>query len=119
MRMNRHGAQVRPEGMDLKQVVTIVYALQALSFVLPVASIVGVVVDYIKRDDARGGWLESHIRWQIRTFWFTLLWVVLGSLLSVVGIGHLILLAAGVWYIYRVAKGWLRLTDGREMEVPA
>ena len=111
--MNRHGAQVRPEGMDLKQVVTIVYALQALSFVLPVASIVGVVVDYIKRDDARGGWLESHIRWQIRTFWFTLLWAAIGAITYFLVIGALILAAAGVWYIYRIAKGWLRLAEYR------
>ena len=114
--MNERSAEVRPArvgGRNLKQTVTIVYALQALSFVLPVAFIVGVVVDYIERDDARGTWLESHVRWQIRTFWFTLLWAVIGAMTYFLVIGALILAAAGVWLIYRIAKGWLRLADNR------
>ena len=103
---------------SLRRTTLVVYILQAVGLLIPITMVVAVVVDYVKREDVAGTWLESHFRWQIRTFWFTLLWVVLGSLLTAVAIGHLILLAAGVWYIYRVVKGWLRLSDGREVEVP-
>lgn len=91
------------------------------SFVGSVPSIVAVVMSYVKRDDARGSWAESHYRWQIRTFWFALLWLVVALLLilSMLGapIGFGVLVAATVWLIYRIARGWLRLLDGRPMYV--
>lgn len=97
----------------LKNVVTACYALQAVSFFIGISSIVAVVLAYIKRDDARDTWLAPHFRWQIRTFWFGLLWGVLGALLSVVVVGFAILFADIVWLIYRIAKGWLALNDGK------
>jgi uncharacterized membrane protein len=90
------------------------------SFVFGWPSIIAVVINYVKRGDARGTWLESHYDWQIRTFWFALLWAlvvgVTGFLLAIVLIGFAIwavgLFVLGVWAIYRIAKGWLRLRDG-------
>jgi len=77
-------------------------------------SIIAVILNYVKRSEARGTWLESHFRWQIRTFWFGLLWGVVGFLLIfALGLGFLILFAAWVWMIYRVVKGWLKLTEGK------
>ena len=101
----------------LKTIVTAVYALQAVGLLLPVLLpwIVGVVIDYVKREDARGTWLESHFRWQIRTFWWSLLWAVIGGILLIVLIGWLVLAVAGVWVLYRIVKGWLRLTEQREI----
>jgi len=101
----------------LKTIVTVVYALQALGLLLPVVLpwIVGVVIDYVKREDARGTWLESHFRWQIRTFWWSLLWAVIGGVLLLVLIGWLVLAVAGVWVLYRIVKGWLRLAEQREV----
>lgn len=101
----------------LKTIVTVVYALQALGLLLPVVLpwIVGVVIDYVKREDARGTWLESHFRWQIRTFWWSLLWAVIGGVLLLVLIGWLVLAVAGVWVLYRIVKGWLRLAEQREL----
>ncbi len=95
----------------LKNLLTAVYALQAVSFLFPVTFIVGVVLDYVKRDEAAEAWLASHFRWQIRTFWFTLLWSLLGGITTGLGIGFIILFATAVWLIYRIAKGWLYLSD--------
>ena len=103
----------------LKTIVTVVYALQALGLLLPVVLpwIVGVVIDYVKREDARGTWLESHLRWQIRTFWWSLAWCVLGIVTAVVLVGVFILIGSGVWFVYRVVRGWIELNEGRPMYI--
>ena len=100
----------------LKTTATVVYALQAAGFFLGgITWIVAVIVDYVKRDDAKGTWLESHYRWQIRTFWFGLLWGVIGGILCLVIIGFAVLAADAIWIIYRIVKGWIRLTERREV----
>ena len=82
-------------------------------------SIIAVILNYVKRGEARGTWLESHYRWQIRTFWFGLLWAVLCALFVVftLGIGLLVvwipILILTVWFIYRVVRGWMALASGR------
>jgi uncharacterized membrane protein len=98
-----------------RNVALVVYVLYALSFLYGITAIAGVVIAYVKRDDVRGTWLESHFAWQIRTFWWGLVWTVVGVVLALVGVGFLILLAVWIWAIYRVVKGWLRLNDGREV----
>ena len=108
----------RPADLQsLKNITTAVYALQAVSFLLGITYFIAVILNYIKRDDARGTWLESHFRWQIRTFWFGLLWFGLGGLTYVIVIGWFILFAAALWLIYRILKGWLSLNDGKPMNV--
>jgi uncharacterized membrane protein len=91
------------------------------SFVGSVPSIVAVVLNYVKRGDARDTWLESHYSWQIRTFWFGVLWVVLAALAAVTVIGIpiaiAILFGLTLWVIYRIARGWLRLKDALPMPV--
>jgi uncharacterized membrane protein len=116
-------------------VANLVYALHTLAIVVGVAgtatvigsfvgsvpSIIAVILNYAKRGDARGTWLESHYSWQIRTFWFAILWVVVaaGLFLTVIGIpaGIGVLLFVTAWLIYRIARGWLRLRDQRPMYV--
>lgn len=98
-----------------KTLTIIIYALQAASFIVGLTFLVAVIINYIKRDDVRGTWLESHFRWQIRTFWFCLLWGLLGAFLSAVVIGYFILLANAIWVIYRIAKGWLNVADNKPM----
>ena len=84
-------------------------------------SIIAVILNYVKRSEVRGSWLESHFRWQIRTFWYGLLWVGLCVLFVVMtlGIGLLIawlpLAIVGIWFIYRVVRGWMALREGRPM----
>lgn len=112
-----------------------IYALHALSLltgILGAATVIGafltgwpsliaVILNYVKRGDARGTWLESHFRWQIRTFWFGLLWVSLCLIFIIVtlGLGALIawipLVGVGLWFIYRVVRGWLALAGRRPM----
>ena len=113
----------------------VIYALHALSLVtgiIGVATVVGafltgwpsiiaVILNYLKRGEVRGTWLESHVRWQIRTFWYGLLWVSLCVLfvIGTLGIGILVawlpLGIVSIWFIYRVARGWIALNSRRPM----
>ncbi len=100
----------------LKTLTMLVYALQAAGFLLPpVVWIVAVIINYVRKDEVAGTWLESHFRWQIRTFWFGLLWAVLGAILFVLIVGWFILAADAIWIIYRIVKGWLNLSENRPM----
>jgi uncharacterized membrane protein len=92
------------------------------SFVFGIPSIVAVVMNYVRRDEARGTWLESHFSWQLRTFWFAALAFLLVGLFSaplvlLIGLGILTWMlgafVVGIWILYRMARGWLRLKDGR------
>ena len=114
-----------------------IYALHALSLaigILGAASVVGafligwpsivaVILNYVKRSEARGTWLESHFRWQIRTFWFGALWVALCGLFVVFTLGlglFIVWMPLGIvalWFIYRVARGWMALNNRKPMYV--
>lgn len=94
-----------------KTIAFIVYALQVLAFINGITAIIGLIMNYIKLSDVKDTWLESHFRWQIRTFWFGLLWAVLGFATIFIMIGFVILFADMVWIIYRIVKGWLRLNE--------
>ena len=103
---------------DLQPIINVtilVYALQAASFFLGVTFIAAVIINYVKREDVQGTWLESHFRWQIRTFWYGLLWSVIGVITFPIFIGIFILAADFIWILYRIIKGWLRLNDKKEM----
>jgi uncharacterized membrane protein len=86
-------------------------------------SLIAVIVNYVKRSDVRGTWLESHFRWQIRTFWYGLLWVSLCILFVIMTLGIGILIAwlplaiVALWFVYRIVRGWLALREGRPMPV--
>ena len=125
---------------SLVTVAHVVYALHTLSLVIGALgaatiigaflfgwpSIIAVIINYVKRSEANGTWLESHFRWQIRTFWFALLWAVIVGVVSavlavlVIGLATWIIgiIALGIWAIYRIARGWLRLNDGKPMDIP-
>ena len=100
--------------IGLTSAVTIVGA-----FVFGVPSIIAVILNYVYRHGTHGSYLESHFRWQIRTFWFALMWIAIGVMLFVTVIGipfaWIICIAAGLWVIYRVARGWLTLQDRKPM----
>ena len=103
----------RDEHKELRDMATLVYALYTASILVGITLLGGVVVAYLKRDDAVGTWLESHYRWQIRTFWWSLLWGAIGFITTLILVGFAVLFAAWVWFIYRVAKGWLALRAGK------
>lgn len=120
---------------DLLTWTHIVYGLHAFSlltgilgaatvvgaFLIGWPSIIAVILNYVKRGEARGTWLDSHFRWQIRTFWFGFLWVALcwAFIIGTLGIGVIIawlpLCLTAIWFIYRVVRGWLALNDRRPM----
>ena len=100
---------------SLKTMAMVVYILQALGFFSGITWIVAIILDYVKRDDATGTWLESHYRWQIRTFWWGLLWGVIGSILLLILVGWFVLVAAGIWIIYRIVRGVVYLSENRPM----
>ena len=82
-------------------------------------SIIAVILNYVKRSEVRGTWLDSHFSWQIRTFWFALLWLAIGGVLfaTVIGIPFAIVLwlATGIWVLYRIIRGWLALTSQKAL----
>jgi uncharacterized membrane protein len=73
------------------------------------------MINYIKREEVKGTFLESHFDWQIHTFWYTLLWSVLGFITLLVGVGFVILIIDAIWFIYRIVKGVLYLNDGKRI----
>ena len=93
----------------------------ATAFLFGIPSIIAVIMNYIRRSDARGTYLDSHFSWQLRTFWYALLWVTVALLLSIplmivlVGFATfwLAVVVIGIWVIYRVVRGWLRLKEGQ------
>jgi uncharacterized membrane protein len=113
----------------------LIYALHAFSLltgILTAATVVGafltgwpsiiaVILNYVKRSEARGTWVDSHFKWQIRTFWFGLLWISLCFAFIIVTFGIGILIAwlpialVGCWFVYRVVRGWMALRDNRPM----
>jgi uncharacterized membrane protein len=127
-------AGIPPESM--RTLTHVIYGLHALAiligltsavtvvgaFVFGLPSILAVILNYLNRPSVRGTYLESHFRWQIRTFWFALMWIALGVLLilTVVGIlvAWIVFLGAGIWVIYRIARGWLTLQDRKPMLFP-
>ena len=111
----------------------IIYALHALSVIMGLIgsafvimafltgwpSIIAIIINYVKRDAVRYTYLDSHFSWQIRTFWFALLWVIIAVILfmTVFGIplAWIITISAGIWVSYRIIRGWIALSDGKPM----
>jgi uncharacterized membrane protein len=91
------------------------------AFITGWPSLIAVVLSYLKRAEVQGTYLESHFRWQIRTFWFALFWVLLALALALTLIGIplalVMVLCAGLWVLYRVIRGWLNLNDGKALPV--
>ena len=100
---------------SLRQLAGLVYGLQAASMLVGVTLFAGVIVNYLRREQAAGTWLESHFTWQIRTFWWSLAWCVLGIATAIVLVGVFILIGSGVWFVYRIVRGWIELNEGRPM----
>ena len=125
-------------GMPVQGLITlthVIYALHAFSALTGVASaafvvtafltgwpsLIAVILNYLKRGEVRGTWLDSHFGWQIRTFWYALLWVVIAWLLAFTFFGIPLAIAvaigAGLWVLYRIIRGWLALVSERGMPV--
>ncbi len=107
---------ITQDSPTLLRITHVVYGLLGLGLLLGwFPAIIGVILNYVKQEDVQGSWLESHFRWQIRTFWWGLLWAVIGFITWLIFIGWFILIADAVWILYRVIKGWLNLNDNKPM----
>lgn len=112
-----------PRNDSLRKIALIDYALHIAGPILSmgILSVIALIINYIKRDDARGTIYESHMNWMIRTFWWTLFWVVVTFLpmllLTVLSFGllHFLFVVPVLWYLYRMIKGVVRLLDSRPM----
>jgi uncharacterized membrane protein len=94
-------------------------AMIVTAFLTGWPSIIAVILNYVKRSEVRGTWLDSHFSWQIRTFWFALLWLAVGAVLFATLIGILPALVlwfgTGIWVLYRIIRGWLALASQRPL----
>ena len=118
---------------DLITLTHVMYALHAFSalagittaafvvtaFLTGWPSIIAVIINYVKRDAVRGTVLDSHFSWQLRTFWWALLWVVISAVLIATFIGIVVglplLVLVGLWIIYRIVRGWIALANRSPM----
>src|SRR5919107_6251690 len=94
-------------------------ALIVTAFLTGWPSIIAVILNYVKRSEVRGTWLDSHFSWQIRTFWYAVLWVVIGAILfaTIIGIpvAWILWVITGIWVLYRIIRGWLALTSQKAL----
>ena len=100
---------------SLNQYTIIIYILYAISIFVGVTSIIAIIMNYLKRDEVKGTWLESHFNWQIKTFWYSIIGFLIGFLLSFIGIGFIVIIAVSIWYIYRIVKGFVAFKDKKEL----
>jgi uncharacterized membrane protein len=127
---------VTPPTEGLVTLAHVIYALHAFSALTGLASsvlvltafltgwpsIIAVILNYAKRADVRGTWLDSHFGWQIRTFWFALAWLLAGGVAFVTFVGIpvalVVWIGTGLWVLYRIARGWLTLAAEKPMPLP-
>src|SRR5687768_622008 len=129
---NSHAGTPRHSLVTLTHVLYAMHGFSALMGVLTPAfivtsflagwpSIIAVIVNLVKRDDVRGTYLESHFNWQLRTFWYALLWVLVAIILALTFIGIIIAvplaIGLGIWVLYRIVRGWLALIDRKPVVV--
>jgi uncharacterized membrane protein len=130
------GAVTAPPSEGLVRVTHLIYALHAFSaltgvftpvlvltaFLTGWPSIIAVILNYVKHPEVRGTFLDSHFSWQIRTFWFALLWLAVGGLLFITIIGIpvavVVWMGTGIWVVYRIVRGWLALNERKPLPLP-
>lgn len=117
--VNATDVQIAVKSAQLKQLTMIIYILYALSAFIGITGLAAIIINYIKREETAGTIYESHFTWQIRTFWWSLLWAVIGFITLIIGVGVVILVIDSIWVIYRIVKGILNCNDGKPMSVSA
>ena len=106
-----NATDLQPIKDSSRQLTFIIYALYLASFFIGITALAAIIINYLKKDEVANTYLASHFRWQIRTFWFGLLWAAIGAISLAIGVGVIILIANGVWMLYRMIRGILALND--------
>lgn len=104
---------VNAPSSDVKNYVFIAYVTYAVGLLILFTPVVGVIMAYVKRDEAQGSIYASHIDYLIKTFWVSLVGTVLGTFTTLILIGWLILLVTAIWFIYRVVIGLIKLNEDK------
>ena len=104
---------VNTPNSDVKNYVFIAYVTYAVGLLILFTPVVGVIMAYVKRDEAQGSIYASHIDYLIKTFWVSLVGTVLGTFTTLILIGWLILLVTAIWFIYRVVIGLIKLNEDK------
>jgi uncharacterized membrane protein len=115
------GVPVDRDRQGLTTLTHVLYALHTASwFSGGIFSVIAIIINYVKRPDLPDDFFRSHFRWQARSFWFTLLWLVLASPLWLLLFfpGAIAYTVIGFWYLYRFIRGWLAFADNRPMPLP-
>jgi uncharacterized membrane protein len=110
------------ERENLRLLTHIMYGLHTASwFSAGFFSVIAIILNYVKRDDLPDEFFRSHFRWQARSFWFTLLWLVLTSplFLLIVFPGVAAWTVIGLWSLYRFIRGWWNFIENKPMPAPA
>jgi uncharacterized membrane protein len=102
-----------PNLKSAKDMAFIVYILYICSYFVGITAIVGVIIAYVQKDEAEGTWINDHFIWQINTFLILLPLMVIGIITTFFLIGFVIIIAAGIWGIYRIVKGIIRFREER------
>ena len=138
MSENMNDSMINDKRRSLTTYNHITYFLYVISyFTAGLLWIVPIVMNYAKRHDADGTWLATHFDWQIKTFWYGIVWFVIGIMMItfalggvgvsmlvesgniakgsglLIGLGLLIIIFTFIWHLYRIVRGWIALTDGR------
>ena len=109
---------VNAPSSDVKNYVFIAYVTYAVGLLILFTPVVGVIMAYVKRDEAQGSIYASHIDYLIKTFWVSLVGTVLGTFTTLILIGWLILLVTAIWFIYRVVIGLIKLNEDKPVSTP-
>lgn len=99
-----------------RSTVQLVYILYAVGFFTGITYIVGGIIAILKKSDEQNSVMKSHFSYQARTFWFSVLWSVLGIATALIIVGYIILIANGIWVLYRLVKGWLAFSEGKAIQ---
>lgn len=113
--MTNHEVQVVNDSSQ--RLTLIIYILYLASFFIGITAIAAIIINYLKKDEVANTYLASHFRWQMRTFWFAVLWAAIGFITVFLAIGYVILLANGIWMLYRMIRGLLALNERKPMYV--
>lgn len=95
----------------------IAYVLDAIAIFVPVAAIAGVIISHIKVREAQSEAIKTHHLWLIRSFWWTFVWIAVGTVLYILVIGWFIYIAVWIWWVYRIVYGFLHFYENKAMPV--
>ena len=113
--MNTNNNDLEQHTEPVKKLANIGYLLQMAGLLIGVTFVIGIIFNYLKINQVRGTWVESHFNWQIKTFWYGLGILILGILTLSTTLGGFLLGFDALWVAYRIFYGWNQLNKGEQV----